>query len=87
MIYLYANFRHSRGQFFRLRRINPKVEFAFLLILFICVFHVRSSDIVNPKYGLRILVEVCIVKLVEMRHRVPNTHDVTLFRIKTHSPF
>ena len=24
---------------------------AFLLILFICVFHVRSSDIVNPKYG------------------------------------
>ena len=48
---MYANFRHSKGQFFRLRRMNPKVEFAFLLILFICVFHVRSSDIVNPKYG------------------------------------
>ena len=48
---MYAYFRHSRGQFFRLRLINPKVEFAFLLISFMCVFHVKSSDIVNPKYG------------------------------------
>ena len=48
---MYANFQHSRGQFFRLRRINPKVEFASLLILFMCVFHVRSSNIVYPKYG------------------------------------
>ena len=49
---MYDNLLHSFGQYFRLRRRNPSVEFAFFTILVIWVFHCKSFEIVIPKYGL-----------------------------------
>ena len=47
----YAVLRQDSGQCFRLRLRKPSVEFAFLVILFMCELQVRSSDIVTPRYG------------------------------------
>ena len=48
---IYASLLQSSEQYFKFRLKNPSVEFAFLVILVICVFHCKSSDIVSPKYG------------------------------------
>ena len=49
---MYDNLLHSSGQYFRFRRRNPGVEFAFFTMLVIWVFHCKSFEIVIPKYGL-----------------------------------
>ena len=48
----YANLRHSRGQCLRLRWRKPRVELALLVVLSMCVVHVRSSEKCSPKYKL-----------------------------------
>ncbi len=48
----YAVFLDDSGQCLRLRLMNPRVEFAFSVILVIWELHFRSSENVTPKYGL-----------------------------------
>ena len=50
---MYDNLLHSSGQYIRFLRRNPSVEFAFLTMLVIWVFHCKSFEIVIPKYGLK----------------------------------
>ena len=49
---MYDNLLHSSEQYFRFRRRNPSVEFAFFTMLVIWVFHCKAFEIVIPEYGL-----------------------------------
>jgi hypothetical protein len=46
---IYAVLLHSLGQCCRFLLRNPSVELAFLQVLFICSFHLRSSAIYSPR--------------------------------------
>jgi hypothetical protein len=50
LILLYI-FLHVSGTFLRFLLRKPKVAFAFLLMLFMCMLHLRSFDICRPRYG------------------------------------
>ena len=46
---IYAVLLHSLGQCCRFLQRNSSVELAFLQVLFICSFHLRSSTICSPR--------------------------------------
>jgi hypothetical protein len=48
-IAIYAVLLHSLGQCCRFLPRNPSVELAFLQVLFICSFHLKSSAICSPR--------------------------------------
>lgn len=54
---------HSLRQHRRLRRRNPVVELALLVMLATCLVHDRSSDMVRLGTDYMVLVAACVVQV------------------------